>query len=181
MLGAGSWGTAVASILARSAPTTLWARSAEIAADVDIRSRNSRYLGDAALTPGLRSTTSLEEATVDADTIVIGVPSHGFRAVIEDVAPFLRPWAPIVSLVKGLEQGTDMRMTEIVTELLPGHPAGVLAGPNIAGEVVNGYAAAATLAMPDQSSAEQLAQLFRTSASARSSGVAARSRRLCPE
>lgn len=162
VLGAGSWGTAVASILAHSAPTMLWARSSEVAEDINGRSRNHQYLGDAALTSGLRATTSLEEATVDADALVIGVPSHGFRAVIEDVAPFLRPWIPIVSLVKGLEQGTDLRMTEVIAEILPGHPAGVLAGPNIAREIVDGYAAAATLAMPDHNSAEQLAQLFRT-------------------
>jgi glycerol-3-phosphate dehydrogenase (NAD(P)+) len=68
----------------------------------------------------------------------------------------------VVSLVKGLEQSTDQRMTEIVAEVLPGHPAGVLAGPNIASEVVAGYAAAATIAMPDQNSAHKLAELFRT-------------------
>lgn len=107
-------------------------------------------------------TSSLEEATSEADTIVMAVPSHGFRAILRQLAPFVRPWVPIVSLVKGLEQDTDMRMTEIVAELLPGHPAGVLAGPNIAGEVLNGYAAAATLAMPDVRTATQLADLFRT-------------------
>lgn len=111
----------------------------------------------------LRSTTSLEEAVTDADVIVVGVPSHGFRHAVEAAAPFVRPWVPIVSLVKGLEQDTDLRMTEIVDELLPGHPAGVLAGPNIAREILAGYAAAATIAMPDHASAAQLAELFGTS------------------
>jgi glycerol-3-phosphate dehydrogenase (NAD(P)+) len=74
----------------------------------------------------------------------------------------VRPWIPVVSLVKGLEQVTDHRMTEIVAEVLPGHPAGVLAGPNIAKEVMAGYAAAATIAMPDQNLAARLADLFRT-------------------
>jgi glycerol-3-phosphate dehydrogenase (NAD(P)+) len=67
-----------------------------------------------------------------------------------------------VSLVKGLEQGTNMRMSQIVDEVLPGHPAGILAGPNIAREVAEGYAAAAVLAMPDQHQAAQIARLFRT-------------------
>jgi glycerol-3-phosphate dehydrogenase (NAD(P)+) len=69
---------------------------------------------------------------------------------------------PVVSLVKGLEQGTNSRMSQIVDEVLPGHPAGILAGPNIAREVADGYAAAAVLAMPDQHLAARLAELFRT-------------------
>ena len=92
----------------------------------------------------------------------MGVPSHGFRGVLTELAAELRPWVPVVSLVKGLEQGTNMRMSQIVDEVLPGHPAGILAGPNIAREVAEGYAAAAVLAMPDQHLAAQLAQLFST-------------------
>ena len=162
VLGGGSWGTTVASIVARSAPTVLWVRSAEVAEEIDKRGRNSRYLGDIPLTDGLRATDSLEQAVHDADVLVMGVPSHGFRGVLEQVVPHVRPWIPIVSLVKGLEQVTDHRMTEIVAEVLPGHPAGVLAGPNIAKEVMAGYAAAATIAMPDQNLAARLADLFRT-------------------
>ena len=90
------------------------------------------------------------------------MPSHGFRGALTELAPYLRPWAPVVSLVKGLEQVTHRRMTEIIDEVLPGHPAGVLAGPNIAREVVAGYAAAAVIAMPDQHLAAQLGELFRT-------------------
>ena len=163
VLGAGSWGTTVASIVARSAPTVLWARSAEVAEEIDTQGRNSRYLGDMPLTEGLRATDSLAQAVQDADVLIMGVPSHGFRRVLEQVVPHVRPWIPVVSLVKGLEQGTDRRMTEIVAEVLPGHPAGVLAGPNIAKEVMAGYAAAATIAMPDQNLADRLADLFRTS------------------
>jgi glycerol-3-phosphate dehydrogenase (NAD(P)+) len=140
----------------------LWARSPEVAEEIDRRGRNTRYLGDIPLTDGLRATTSLELAVQDADVLVMGVPSHGFRGVLEQVASHVRPWIPVVSLVKGLEQVTDHRMTEIVAEVLPGHPAGVLAGPNIAKEVMAGYAAAATIAMPDQNLAARLADLFRT-------------------
>ena len=162
VLGGGSWGTTVASIVARSAPTVLWARSPEVAEEVDRRCRNTRYLGDIPLTDGLRATDSLAQAVQDADVLVMGVPSHGFRGVLEQVVSHVRPWIPVVSLVKGLEQVTDRRMTEIVAEVLPGHPAGVLAGPNIAKEVMAGYAAAATIAMPDQNLAARLADLFRT-------------------
>jgi glycerol-3-phosphate dehydrogenase (NAD(P)+) len=140
----------------------LWARSPEVAEEIDRRGRNTRYLGDIPLTDGLRATDSLEQAVQDADVLVMGVPSHGFRGVLEQVVSHVRPWIPVVSLVKGLEQVTDRRMTEIVAEVLPGHPAGVLAGPNIAKEVMAGYAAAATIAMPDQNLATRLADLFRT-------------------
>ena len=163
VLGSGSWGTTVASIVARSAATTIWARSPEVASEINESHTSRRYLGDIQLHATLRATASLLEATEDADVVIMGVPSHAFRQVLCDAAPHLRPWIPVVSLVKGLEQGTDDRMSQIVAEVLPGSPAGILAGPNIAKEVANGYAAAATIAMPDQNSAGQLAELFRTS------------------
>ncbi|CAN5638344.1 hypothetical protein BH09ACT7_BH09ACT7_25020 [soil metagenome] len=151
VLGGGSWGTTVASICARRGPTLQWVRSADTAKDINDNHRNSRYLGDeVVLTESLRATTDFSEAADCADVVVMGVPSHGFRGVLEQLAKELRPWVPVVSLVKGLEQGTNMRMSEIVNEVLPGHPAGILAGPNIAREVAEGYAAAAVLAMPDQ-------------------------------
>jgi glycerol-3-phosphate dehydrogenase (NAD(P)+) len=163
VLGGGSWGTTVASICARRGPTLQWVRSEETAADINDHHRNARYLGDDVLLPeSLRATTDFSEAANCADVIVMGVPSHGFRGVLGELARELRPWVPVVSLVKGLEQGTNLRMSQIVDEVLPGHPAGILAGPNIAREVADGYAAAAVLAMPDQHLASNLANLFRT-------------------
>ena len=163
VLGGGSWGTTIASICARRGPTLQWVRSEETAKDINDNHRNSRYLGtDVELSETLRATTDFTEAANCADVIVMGVPSHGFRAVLTELASELRPWVPVVSLVKGLEQGTNDRMSQIVDEVLPGHPAGILAGPNIAREVADGYAAAAVLAMPDQHLAARLAELFRT-------------------
>jgi glycerol-3-phosphate dehydrogenase (NAD(P)+) len=163
VLGGGSWGTTIASICARRGPTLQWVRSAETAKDINENHRNSRYLGnDVELSDTLRATTDFAEAADCADVLVMGVPSHGFRGVLTELASQLRPWVPVVSLVKGLEQGSNMRMSQIVDEVLPGHPAGILAGPNIAREVAEGYAAAAVLAMPDQHLAANLADLFRT-------------------
>jgi glycerol-3-phosphate dehydrogenase (NAD(P)+) len=163
VLGGGSWGTTVASICARRGPTLQWVRSQDTADDINDNHRNTRYLGDEVeLAHSLRATTDFSEAADAADVIVMGVPSHGFRGVLTELAKELRPWVPVVSLVKGLEQGTNMRMSEIVDEVLPGHPAGILAGPNIAREVADGYAAAAVLAMPDQHLAANLGKLFRT-------------------
>src|SRR6516225_6315241 len=163
VLGGGSWGTTVASICARRGPTVQWVRSEATAKDINEQHRNSRYLGnDVVLSDTLRATTDFAEAANCADVVVMGVPSHGFRGVLTELARELRPWVPVVSLVKGLEQGTNMRMSQIIEEVLPGHPAGILAGPNIAREVAEGYAAAAVLAMPDQHLATRLSGLFRT-------------------
>jgi glycerol-3-phosphate dehydrogenase (NAD(P)+) len=163
VLGGGSWGTTVASICARRGPTLQWVRSEKTAQDINENHRNTNYLGeDHVLSESLRATTDFAEAARSADVVVMGVPSHGFRDVLTELATELRPWVPVVSLVKGLEQGTNMRMSQIVDEVLPGHPAGILAGPNIAREVAEGYAAAAVLAMPDQHLAAQLGQLFST-------------------
>jgi glycerol-3-phosphate dehydrogenase (NAD(P)+) len=160
VLGAGSWGTTVASLAAAHAQTVIWARDDAIATEIDLHHRNTRYLPELGLHPELRATTSLSEAVRGADVLIMGVPSHGMRIVLEEAAPEVRPWIPIVSLAKGLERETRMRPTEVIAEVLPGHPAGVLAGPNLAREVVAGYAAAAVMAMPDERLARSLQEIF---------------------
>jgi glycerol-3-phosphate dehydrogenase (NAD(P)+) len=160
VLGAGSWGTTVASLVAANAQVTLWARRAELAAEIDETHVNSSYLPAMQLHPALRATGSLEDAVWSADVLIVGVPSHGFRATLEEAAKFVRPWIPIVSLSKGLERGTAKRMTQVIDDVLPGHPVGVLAGPNLAREVLAGYAAAAVIAMADEHVARSLQSLF---------------------
>ena len=124
VLGGGSWGTTVASICARRGPTLQWVRSEETAKDINENHRNSKYLGnEVEFTQTLKATTDFSEAANRADVIVMGVPSHGFRGVLTELAKELRPWVPVVSLVKGLEQGTNYRMSQIVDEVLPG-PSG---------------------------------------------------------
>ena len=160
VVGAGSWGTTIASLVAANTPTTLWAREPEVAEEIQERHRNSRYLTGFTLHPDLRATTSMADAVGGADLVVMGVPSHGFRATIEQVADHVRPWVPIVSLTKGLEQGTRMRMTQVISEVVPGHPVGVLTGPNLAKEILAGQAAATVIAMADPSIAESLQVIF---------------------
>ena len=162
VLGAGSWGTTVAGIAARSSPTTLWARDPAVVGTISQRGANDRYLPDVPLPPQLAATADLQEAVEPADVLVLGIPAQSMRGVLKEIAPILRPWVPVVSLSKGLERGTHKTMTQVVSEELPGHPAGALSGPNIARDVARGLAAAATLAMPDRAFAAQLAELFRT-------------------
>ncbi len=82
--------------------------------------------------------------------VVLGVPSHGQRLVLEEVKKHIRPWMPVVSLSKGLELGTHLRMTEVIHQVLPGRRAGVLTGPNLAREIVAGLAAASVIAIDDE-------------------------------
>ena len=160
VLGAGSWGTALGSLLAGSTPTTLWARRPAIADEINARHTNGRYLGNAPLDRGLRATACLQDAVSSADLVVMAVPSHSFRSVLEQAARHVRRFVPIVSLTKGLEGGTRLRMTEIVDELIPGHPVGVLAGPSVARDVLDGRAAAAVIAFGDDRVAEEVRRLF---------------------
>lgn len=163
VVGAGSWGTTVANLLAHNVPTVLWARDADVASTIERDHRNQRYLPDHELLPALRATGDLAEAVEQADVVVMGVPSHGFRDTLEKVQPSVRAWVPVISLAKGLEQGTQKRMTEIVNEVLPGHPYGVLTGPNLANEILAGSGAATVLAMSDRTIADQLQSAFVTS------------------
>ncbi len=164
VVGAGSWGTTVASLAAVNTPTVLWSRRPDVAAAINDTHENPRYLAGFSLPGALRASSSLVDVIEQADVLVMGVPTHGFRGTLEEVAPYLRPWVPIVSLSKGFEQGTNLRMTEIVNQVVPGHPAGVLTGPNLAKEILAGHAAAAVLAMTDETIAERLQILFATNA-----------------
>lgn len=160
VLGSGSWGTTVAALAAHNTPTLLWARDPDTVTEINERRRNSRYLGDRELPDGLRATTDIAEAAHEADVLVVGVPSHAVRTTLEQIADRLRAWVPILSLAKGLEPGTRLRPTQVVSECLPGHPVGLLSGPNIAGEIADGKAAATVVAMQDDSVATALQPLF---------------------
>jgi glycerol-3-phosphate dehydrogenase (NAD(P)+) len=160
VLGSGSWGTTVAGLASRNTPTLLWSRRPETAEEITTQHTNSRYLGERTLPAKLRATSDLQEAAEHADVLVVGLPSHGIRAVLADASPYLRPWIPVLSLAKGLEPESRRRPTQVLEESLPGHSIGLLAGPNIAGEVADGLAAAAVVATPDTAVATALQPLF---------------------
>jgi glycerol-3-phosphate dehydrogenase (NAD(P)+) len=162
VLGAGSWGTTVATLASHNAETVLWARRPEVADQIRSEHRNERYLPGVKLPEDLQATDSIQEAVSGADVVVIGVPSHGFRAALEEVEKHIRAWVPIISLAKGLEQESHLRMTQVIGEVLPRHKAAVLTGPNLAREIMAGYAAASVLAMEDESMGRELQAVFRS-------------------
>jgi glycerol-3-phosphate dehydrogenase (NAD(P)+) len=161
VLGAGSWGTTVASLAAwKRNDTVLWARNADTVAEINSTHTNEQYLKGFSLPQRLRATTDLTEAISTADVLVVGVPSQSFRDVLTTAAPALRPWIPVVSLTKGFEKGTMLRMTEVIKEVLPGHPAAALTGPNLAKEIMAGLAAGGVIATEDQAVARALQDVF---------------------
>jgi glycerol-3-phosphate dehydrogenase (NAD(P)+) len=162
VLGGGSWGTTVAALAAANAPTVLWARDPAVAREIAEEHKNSKYLDDRSLPDGLRATADLAEALARADVVVFGVPSHSLREVVREAAVHIRPWVPLLSLIKGLEPSSRLRPTQVIAQELPGHPVGLLAGPNLAREVLDGYAAAAVVATADDDVALALQPLFRS-------------------
>ena len=160
VVGAGSWGTTIASMAALNTSTILWARSALTAEVINADHRNPAYLGKRALPIELIASHDLEEVVRDADVVVMAVPSQGFREVLRAAAAHVRPSVPIVSVAKGLEQGSLMRMSEVIASELPGHPAAVLTGPNLAQEIMDGQPAASVVAIDDETIARELQRIF---------------------
>ena len=160
VLGAGSWGTTVASLACARNPTVLWARSPEVAKAINETHENSTYLAGFPLSTRLAATSDIEEAVSGAELLVVGVPSHGFRETLLLAAPHVHPWIPVVSLTKGFEQGTLLRMTEVIQDVLPGRPAAALTGPNLAKEIMAGHAAASVIATKDLAVAKALQKVL---------------------
>jgi glycerol-3-phosphate dehydrogenase (NAD(P)+) len=160
VIGGGSWGTTVAALVCRNTPTTLWCRRPELADEVNALHTNCDYLDGFTLPEELTATDSLEAAVAGASMLVMGVPSHGMRATLAHLARYVTPGIPIISLAKGLEQDTDLRMTEVIAQELPGHPVGVLTGPNLAREILAGQAAASVVAFADEALATEVQGVF---------------------
>lgn len=164
VIGAGSWGTCFAAICARNNPTSLWVRPAEsdIATEINSAHTNASYLPGTTLPSELSATTDMAAAVAGAACVVIAIPSKWIQSVLSDLRACLDPGVPIVSLVKGLEVGTNRRITEVIAEQIPGHAVGALSGPNLAREVAQGIASASVLAFDDIEIARDLRTLFNT-------------------
>lgn len=163
VIGAGSWGTAFASITAeKGVETVLWARRAELADEINARHANPDYLAEFELPPSLLATHDMEKALHAADVVVLAVPSHAYREVFRSAAPLMEGSPPVVSLTKGIEQGTLKRMTELMGEEaeLPPERLAVVSGPNLAKEVMRRMPSASVVACADDETATSLQALF---------------------
>lgn len=165
VIGAGSWGTALAAVAGHKNEVLIWARDPELAEAIDTRHTNARYLEGITLPESLRATATLQDAVADADAILMSVPSHGFREVLAGMREWVAPSVPILSMSKGVEQESLMRMTEVIADVLPKHDAsriGVLTGPNLAREVAEGQPAATVIALSATGTAARLQQALMT-------------------
>jgi glycerol-3-phosphate dehydrogenase (NAD(P)+) len=166
VIGAGSWGTAFAGITAeKGVETVVWARREDLAEAIAARQENPDYLPGIDLPRSLEATHDLEKATSAATVVVMAVPSHAFRGIFRDVLPFIGRRTPVVSLSKGIEWETHMRMSEVMEEeghLGPSRIA-VLSGPNLAREIAHRQPSATTLACGDEDVARELQGVFMAS------------------
>jgi len=161
VLGAGSWGTALATLAARNGVSTrLWGRDAAALAEMAASHRNQRYLPDLQLPPGLSFEPDLAKAVRHVATVLIVVPSHAFADMLSDIAPLLDPGTQIAWATKGFEPGTGRFLHELVAERLPGRAAAVLTGPSFAREVAAGQPSAVTVHSENAVFAQHLADLL---------------------
>ena len=163
VIGAGSWGTAVACLLGRSTDTSLWVRRPGLAATMATTRSNPEYLRGVPLPDAVEPTADLATALAGAEVVAMAVPSHGFRDVLTEAAPYLAAGTPIVSLTKGIERGSLLRMTEVIRDVVRNADpdrVGVLTGPNLAVEVAQGQPTAAVVAVADPDTAARLQRLL---------------------
>lgn len=165
VLGAGSWGTALAIHLARVGhEVRLWARDAQTVRDMQQRRANVIYLPDVMLPDRVQPSDTLEDAVRDTDFIVSAIPSHGLRTVIRSVRPHLVSGATIVSATKGLETDSLLRMSEVIrAEAGDEHPVAVLSGPSFALEVAQQLPTVVLVASHDAATTERVQAEFRAS------------------
>jgi glycerol-3-phosphate dehydrogenase (NAD(P)+) len=163
VLGAGSWGTALAVHLARIGhDVRLWARDRALADELSRRRANSVYLPDVLLPESVSITDTLADALRDAELVVSAVPSHGCRTVMKGASASLADQAVIVSATKGLEAGTLLRMSEVIVQEAGAiHPVVVLSGPSFASEVARQLPTAILAASRDAAAIELVQQEFR--------------------
>jgi glycerol-3-phosphate dehydrogenase (NAD(P)+) len=164
VLGAGSWGTALAVHLARlGRPVRLWARDAALARDMQARRANAVYLPDVNYPGGLEPTASLVEALDDADLVVVAIPTHGVAGVMRAAAPMIQPGTTVVSATKGIDVKTLMRISELLDlELQRANPIVVLSGPSFAAELARQLPTAVCVASHDQVAAARVQAEFRS-------------------
>jgi glycerol-3-phosphate dehydrogenase (NAD(P)+) len=163
VLGAGSWGTALATHLGSTGhQVSLWARDPALVSEMRERRANPTYLPDITFPDELHLEASLDEALVGARFVIFAVPSHGLRGIARAAADRLAPDAVLVSASKGIEEGTLRRMSEVLQEETGRrHPIVVLSGPSFASEVARGLPTALVSASTDCEAVRAVQKEFR--------------------
>jgi glycerol-3-phosphate dehydrogenase (NAD(P)+) len=160
-MGAGSWGTTIAKVIADAGnEVVLWSRRDEVAVEINETKRNSDYLPGIDLPSNLTATSDLAFALKDAEQIYLAIPSQSLRQSLESWKEFIPKDATLISLIKGLEQGTGLRMSEVMASAtgLPMSHMAVVSGPNLALEIAKQEPAASVCACADVDRANEVAR-----------------------
>lgn len=163
LLGSGQWGTALAQILCDAGNEVLiWGRSSEVVSEINLSHRNSKSLPGVELPQSLKATTDIKQAFEHAEIIVLAVPAQSLRENLLQWRSYFRKDIPIISTLKGVELATQLRMTEVIQQVLdiPEENLAILTGPNLAREVVLRQPAGAVAASVSQSLADKTAKIF---------------------
>jgi len=167
VLGAGSWGTTFAKILADAAGAAgeqrsirIWGRRSKVVEQINSSHRNVQYLKDTELPPSITASTDVRDVLAGADLVVLAVPAQSLRLQLREWKPYIAAGAVVVSLMKGLELGTDARMSEVISDELgiPADRIAVVSGPNLAMEIAREEPTASVVACADAGAAGWIAR-----------------------
>lgn len=163
VLGAGAWGTTMAQVLADCGnDVVLWGRSTELVHEINSSHTNKKYLGEHVLPSQLRATDQITEAFSHSSIIVLAIPAQNLRDALTEWKSLFAPNALVISTIKGIELSSELRMTEVITEVLEQRNFAIITGPNLADELILRQPAGAVAAAPSLDIATQVQGLFTT-------------------
>ena len=163
VFGAGAWGSTMAQVLSDAGnEVLLWGRSAEVIAEINGSHTNTKYLASHTLPENIKATTDLKAAFDFSGTYVLAIPAQQLRVTLQEWKSYFPADSVIVSTLKGIEISTQMRMTEVIEDVLGPHKIAIITGPNLADELVLRQPAGAVAAAPTLELAESIRDLFRT-------------------
>jgi glycerol-3-phosphate dehydrogenase (NAD(P)+) len=163
VFGAGAWGSTLAQVLCDAGnEVLLWGRSADVVNEINTKHTNSKYIGANILPSEIRATTDLDETFAFSKTYVLAIPSQQLRSTLQLWRPNFSDDCLIVSTLKGIEISTQLRMTEVMEDVIGKHRVALITGPNLADELILRQPAGAVAAATSQATAEEVRALFRT-------------------
>jgi glycerol-3-phosphate dehydrogenase (NAD(P)+) len=163
VFGAGAWGSTMAQVLSDAGnEVLLWGRNADVITEINSAHTNVKYLASHTLPENIKATTDLKDAFDFSDTYVLAIPAQQLRTTLQEWKPYFSSDSIIVSTLKGIEISTQMRMTEVIEDVLGPHKVALITGPNLADELVLRQPAGAVAAAPTIELAESIRNLFRT-------------------
>ena len=163
VFGAGAWGSTMAQVLSDAGnEVLLWGRSEDVITEINNAHTNTKYLGAHTLPSSIKATTDLHQAFEYSNLYILAIPAQQLRTTLHEWKGLFKPSSIIVSTLKGIEISTQMRMTEVIEDVLGPHEIAIITGPNLADELVLRQPAGAVAAAPTIELAEKIRDLFRT-------------------